>query len=100
MEEYLLRRKKLLERLPDNSIVISFSGNEIRKSADEGFEYTPDYSFFYLTGIKQASTILLMSKNSIMSDEYLFIQKFDAFIIIEIILNKVIDISRIDTSNF
>ena len=78
MEEYLLRRKKLLERLPDNSIVISFSGNEIRKSADEGFEYTPDYSFFYLTGIKQASTILLMSKNSIMSDEYLFIQKFDA----------------------
>ncbi len=78
MEEYLNRRKKLLEKLPDNSIVISFSGNEIRQSADEGFKFTPDYSFFYLTGIKQASTILLMTKNSIMSDEYLFIQKFDA----------------------
>ena len=53
----------------------SFSGNEIRQSADEGFKFTPDYSFFYLTGIKQASTILLMTKNSILSDEYLFIQK-------------------------
>ena len=40
MEEYLNRRKKLLEKLPDNSIVISFSGNEIRQSADEGFKFT------------------------------------------------------------
>ena len=78
MEEYLNRRKKLLEKLPDNSIVISFSGNEIRQSADEAIKFTPDYSFFYLTGIKQASTILLMSKNSIMSDEYLFIQTYNS----------------------
>lgn len=78
IEEYIARRQKLTQTLPDNSIVIICSGSEIRKTADEAYDFAVDYNLFYLTGIKQAQTTLMIAKNSLEAKEYLFIQKYDA----------------------
>ena len=78
VEEYIERRKKFIDLLPENSIAIVFGGDEIRMTADESFPFQIDHNLFYLTGIKQAQTILMIIKNSLEAKTYLFIQKFDA----------------------
>lgn len=77
VNEYITRRTKLIEKLPNNSISIIFGGSEIRKSADEAFKFQIDYNLFYLTGIKQAETILVFIKKDNATRTILFIQKFD-----------------------
>lgn len=77
VNEYIERRNKFLEKLPDDSICIIFGGSEIRKSADEAFKFQVDYNLFYLTGIKQAETILVFVKSKDTRKTLLFIQKFD-----------------------
>ena len=58
-----------------NSIAFFFSKDVIIKGDSEFFDF-PDSNLFYLTGISQAKTKLLIHKNSKGEiDEYLFIQK-------------------------
>lgn len=76
--EYRIRREKLLEKMPLNSIAIFFGGSEIRKSADEGYKYQGDYNLYYLTGIKQADSALVLLKAKKSTKSILFIQKYDA----------------------
>ena len=40
-------RKKLLEKIKDNSIVILFAGNAPKKTADEAYPFTPNRNFYY-----------------------------------------------------
>ena len=75
--ECIERRNRFIEKLPKNSISILFGGSEIRKSADEAFKFQIDYNLYYLTGIKQAETILLFAKRNDCVKTILFIQKFD-----------------------
>ncbi|MCH5179789.1 MAG: aminopeptidase P N-terminal domain-containing protein [Erysipelotrichales bacterium] len=77
VNEYITRRTKLIEKLPNNSISIIFGGSEIRKSADEAFKFQIDYNLYYLTGVKQAETILVFIKKENVAKTLLFIQKFD-----------------------
>ena len=78
LEELIRRRKVFIDTMPENSIALIFSGKEIRCSADEVYPFKFDNSFYYLTGIRQADTILMICKNSLEIKVKLFIQKFDA----------------------
>lgn len=72
---YVKRRKALAEQLEDKSMMILFSGEAPRRSADQLYEYTPERSFYYLTGIDRPNMILLMTKENDDVGEILFIEK-------------------------
>ena len=70
-------RKKLIEGLKNNSILIMFAGTAPKKSADEAYPFTPNRNFYYLTGIDEEKIILMISKVNGKVEENLFIQKAD-----------------------
>lgn len=62
--EYNERRQKVLEEMQTNSIMILFAGCELKSSADECFSLAVNTNFYYLTGIKQANSVLVLYKFS------------------------------------
>ena len=72
-EEYAQRREKIYQSIDDNSVLILFAGVAPKKSADENYEFTVNRNFYYLTGITQESSILLVYKQNGIINEYLFI---------------------------
>ena len=59
---YKAKRRKLLEKVKDNSVIVLFAGNAPKKTADEAYPFTPNRNFYYLTGVQEPDHILLMSK--------------------------------------
>lgn len=77
MAEYLLRRNRLLERMKENSIAIIYSGVSKITSEDDVYPFVTNRNFYYLTGIKQEDSILVLIKGLGESKTYLFIQPYD-----------------------
>ena len=75
--EYGLRRNKLFNLLDDNSVTILFSGVARKKSGDANYEFVPNKNFYYLTGIEQENSVLLMIKNDGEKLAYLFVDEKD-----------------------
>lgn len=75
--EYALRRNKLFNQLDDNSVTVLFAGVGKKKSGDEHYEFVVNKNFYYLTGIKQENSILLMIKTDEEKLTYLFIDEKD-----------------------
>lgn len=72
-------REKLYESLPDNTVLLLFSGKEIRKTADEFYGFYADRSFVYMTGIEQKESILVAEKKDGKTSEKIFVLPPDAF---------------------
>lgn len=70
-------RKRLFEKIKDNSIVILFAGNAPKKTADEAYPFTPNRNFYYSTGISEENHILVMSKVGGSEKSTLFIKDID-----------------------
>ena len=75
--EYALRRNKLFNLLDDNSVTILVSGVGRKKSADENYKFLVNKNFYYLTGIEQENSILLLIKNDGEKLTYLFVDEKD-----------------------
>lgn len=71
------RRKKLLEKMAENSCALIFSGDEIMNSEDEALNFKVNRNFFYLTGIDAQSMVLVLTKFGDVTTETLFILPFD-----------------------
>lgn len=76
-ELYLKRRKKLFDKLMDNSIAICHSGYKQFKSADSEYPFVVNNNFYYLTGIDQADVTLVVAKFNKEYAEYLFLDSID-----------------------
>ena len=76
-EVFISNRKRLMERVEDNSLVILFAGNAPKKSADEAYPFTPNRNFYYLTGIDEEEHIITLRKKDNKVEEVLFIKKPD-----------------------
>ena len=76
-EFFATNRKKVMEQVEDNSIVILFAGEAPQKSADEAYQFTPNRNFYYLTGISREKMILMLTKINNKVEETLFIEKSD-----------------------
>ena len=57
-------RERLYAMLPENSLLVLFSGEEQRKTNDEFWPFYADRSFVYLTGIAQKESVLLCMRES------------------------------------
>lgn len=56
-------RSRLYEAMVPGSVLILFSGSEIRRSADACYPYYADRNFVYLTGIEQKNSVLMTIKD-------------------------------------
>lgn len=77
MKEFDIRREKLFEMLPDNSVALIFSGVSKILSEDEMYPFHPNRDFFYLTGIEQENSILMLIKCPGERKEYLFLDEYN-----------------------
>ncbi|MBY0435873.1 MAG: aminopeptidase P family protein, partial [Cyclobacteriaceae bacterium] len=74
------RRALLREKLPPNSVALFFANAERNRANDVDYIYHQDPDFFYLTGYKEPSTVLLIFKdkqqaaNGTLYDEIIFVQ--------------------------
>ncbi len=57
---YKLRREKLYNELGDNGYLFLCSGFEINRSADDNYPFSPNRNFYYLTGIDQQNSFLIV----------------------------------------
>ena len=62
-EFHIGNRQRLYTMLQPGSLMVLFSGDEIRKSADTYYLFYANRNFVYLTGISQKESILLAQKN-------------------------------------
>src|SRR5574338_949531 len=76
-EFYIRNRRKLSEHLIDQEAMLFFSGESVRKSADENFPFFTNRNFLYLTGIQQEQSALLIQKRGDLASECLFVTKPD-----------------------
>ncbi|MDD3191870.1 MAG: aminopeptidase P family protein [Bacilli bacterium] len=70
-------REKFLNQIANNSIAILFSGYRMFRSADSDFPFEVNKNFYYLTGINQEDTILVLIKGENTIQEFLFIEEID-----------------------
>ncbi len=76
-EAFIENRKKLLMEMPNNTIVILFSGKAPIKTGDEYYQFTPNRNFYYFSGVDEENVILLMKKTDNITEEILFIKEID-----------------------
>ena len=77
MSEFENRRKKVFDQMKDNSVAILFSGVSKIASEDEALPFCVNKNFFYLTGIKQEHSALMLIKGIGEKRVYLFIDQYN-----------------------
>ena len=70
-------REKILSEIPNNSIAFVVSADEIPRNGDQTFRYRQNSNLFYLSGIEQEQTILVINPSHLDSEkqEILFIRR-------------------------
>jgi Xaa-Pro aminopeptidase len=76
-QEFINRRQHLIEKLPLGSVTILFSGVEIKSSADALFPFVVNKNFFYLTGLEQEHSVLMLVNSGLGIKTYVFIDEID-----------------------
>ena len=76
-KEYSIRREKVFQQIMEQSIFVLFSGGLIKSSADATFPFVVNKNFYYLTGIEQENSVLVMLKTPTTVKTYLFIDEID-----------------------
>ncbi len=66
-------RQRLYADMKPHSLLVMFSGEEIRKTNDEYYPFFADRNFVYLTGIQQKEAVLLALKGTDRVEERLYI---------------------------
>ena len=69
---HLTRRKHLMEKVNNQSIVVLFSGRQLKKTADQFFPFVINRNFFYLTGLNEANMALVMIRANNQIKEIIF----------------------------
>ena len=74
---YSENRRRVTAHMTGIEAMLFFSGEGVRKSADENFPFFTNRNFLYLTGIKQERSALLLLKKGDLISECLFVTKPD-----------------------
>lgn len=74
---YKNRRTHLQQQLNNDYLALFFSGKAPYKLGDEKYDFTPDRSFYWLTGLDKENMILLLGNYQGQDFTYLFIEPYD-----------------------
>ena len=77
MSEFDIRREKLLEKMEEKSIALIYSGVSKIASEDDFLPFCVNRNFYYLSGIEQEGSILMLVKGIGINKQCLFIAPFD-----------------------
>lgn len=77
MDEFNLRRERLFDLMEDNSVAIIYAGVSKIISEDEFYPFQSNRHFFYLTGIEQENSVLMMIKSFGERKVYLFLDDYN-----------------------
>ncbi|QBF23909.1 aminopeptidase P family protein ['Catharanthus roseus' aster yellows phytoplasma] len=72
---FLHNRNNFIQKMKPNTAALFYSGKAITKSGDQTFPFEVDHNFYYLTGINQPNTILLLVKTPNLSHTFLFLEE-------------------------
>jgi Xaa-Pro aminopeptidase len=78
-EDLKARRARVMERLGPDAMLIMWSAPVRTYSADVSYEYRQDSNLYYLTGITQPNTMLVVMPGNTTRREILFVQDKDPF---------------------
>jgi len=70
-------RQRVAAHMLEGEAMLFFSGESLRKSADEDFPFFTNRNFLYLTGVKQEKSALLLQKKGGIISECLFVTRPD-----------------------
>lgn len=70
-------RRKMAAQMGENDVMLFFSGEGVRKTADENHPFFTNRNFLYLTGVQQEQSALLIKKTKSVVSESLFVLKPD-----------------------
>ena len=70
-------RRRMAGQMTGEEAMLFFSGESVRKSADENFPFFANRNFLYLTGVKQEQSVLFFIKKGDILSERLFVTKPD-----------------------
>ena len=73
-ENFILNRKKFLDKLENNDLAVLYAGKAPVKRGDEFYPFTPDRNFYYVTGIDRENLILVLGKTETGCFERLYIE--------------------------
>lgn len=62
-EFYQGNRRRLYGKMKEHSLLVMFSGTEVRKTADEFYPFYTNRNFLYLTGLESKELVLLAKKD-------------------------------------
>ncbi len=74
---YVVNRRRVAEHMIGNDAMLFFSGEPVRKTADENYQFFTNRNFLYLTGVKQERSALVLLKKGDLVSECLFVTKPD-----------------------
>lgn len=77
IEEIVTRRQKIAQSMLDNSLFILTSAEIKKRNADVDFPFRQDSNFWYLTGLNQENSILVIKKLDGKIEEFIFVLKKD-----------------------
>ncbi len=72
---YVENRRRTAAHMNEGDVMLFFSGEGVRKTADENYPFFTNRNFLYLTGVKQDQSVLLMENKSGIISERLFALK-------------------------
>jgi Xaa-Pro aminopeptidase len=74
---YSENRRRIAAQMSGGDVMLFFSGESVRKTADENYPFFTNRNFLYLTGVKQEQSALLLQNMDGKFSECLFVLKPD-----------------------
>ncbi|NCA97427.1 MAG: aminopeptidase P family protein, partial [Bacteroidia bacterium] len=75
-KEYSERRDRLFDMMDEDSLALIFAGVG-RKMSNDHFQYDVNRNFYYLTGVDQENSMLMLIKSCGERKVFLFIDDYD-----------------------
>ncbi|EPY99870.1 Xaa-Pro aminopeptidase [Mannheimia haemolytica] len=76
-EEFTARRERVFEQMQDNSALLVFTESEKRRNSDSEYLFRPDSYFWYLTGLAEPKSAVLLVKREGKTESIIFVRKKD-----------------------
>lgn len=76
-EEFLQRRQRVFQLMPDNAVLLMFSEVERRRNNDCAYPFRQDSYFWYLTGFNEPNSALMLVKKQGQCQSVIFVRPSD-----------------------
>lgn len=64
LSEFISRRQRFAEQMPEQSVAIIFANSEVTRSNDTEYLFCQSKSFYYLTGFNEPEAVMFITKNN------------------------------------